>query len=184
MLITTTPNIEGRRIKEYLGIVTGEAVVTDDWELYKEEIEVKRIPHQVCLAHMKKNFKKQIRKLPKEVPKYLTNTLTTLVDNPTQYGLLTLEALEDNKYLWSKLKGAVQTRELFAALLRKWKTYTEYCHNATIPKTNNHTERSIGRSKWRYRTTKGLKSKNGLLNFIAVTQIFGEHKFNLLKTYC
>jgi uncharacterized protein YbjQ (UPF0145 family) len=27
MLITTTPNIEGERIKEYLGIVTGEAVV-------------------------------------------------------------------------------------------------------------------------------------------------------------
>jgi uncharacterized protein YbjQ (UPF0145 family) len=27
MLITTIPNIEGKRIKEYLGIVTGEAVV-------------------------------------------------------------------------------------------------------------------------------------------------------------
>jgi uncharacterized protein YbjQ (UPF0145 family) len=27
MLITTTPNVEGKRIKEYLGIVTGEAVV-------------------------------------------------------------------------------------------------------------------------------------------------------------
>ena len=27
MLITTTPNIEGERIKEYLGIVTSEAVV-------------------------------------------------------------------------------------------------------------------------------------------------------------
>jgi uncharacterized protein YbjQ (UPF0145 family) len=27
MFITTTPNIEGKRIKEYLGIVTGEAVV-------------------------------------------------------------------------------------------------------------------------------------------------------------
>jgi uncharacterized protein YbjQ (UPF0145 family) len=27
MLITTTPNIEGKRITEYLGIVTGEAVV-------------------------------------------------------------------------------------------------------------------------------------------------------------
>jgi uncharacterized protein YbjQ (UPF0145 family) len=27
MLITTTPNIEGKRIKEYLGIVTGEAMV-------------------------------------------------------------------------------------------------------------------------------------------------------------
>jgi uncharacterized protein YbjQ (UPF0145 family) len=27
MLITTTPNIEGKRIREYRGIVTGEAVV-------------------------------------------------------------------------------------------------------------------------------------------------------------
>jgi uncharacterized protein YbjQ (UPF0145 family) len=27
MFITTTPNIEGKRIKEYLGIVTGEAVL-------------------------------------------------------------------------------------------------------------------------------------------------------------
>ncbi|MCI0591149.1 MAG: heavy metal-binding domain-containing protein [Gammaproteobacteria bacterium] len=27
MIITTTPNIEGKQIKEYLGIVTGEAVV-------------------------------------------------------------------------------------------------------------------------------------------------------------
>jgi uncharacterized protein YbjQ (UPF0145 family) len=27
MIITTTPNIEGKRIKEYLGIVTGEAVL-------------------------------------------------------------------------------------------------------------------------------------------------------------
>jgi uncharacterized protein YbjQ (UPF0145 family) len=27
MIITTTPNIEGKRIREYLGIVTGEAVV-------------------------------------------------------------------------------------------------------------------------------------------------------------
>lgn len=27
MIITTTPNVEGRKIKEYLGIVTGEAVL-------------------------------------------------------------------------------------------------------------------------------------------------------------
>jgi uncharacterized protein YbjQ (UPF0145 family) len=30
MFITTKPNIEGKRIKEYLGIVTGEAVVGAD----------------------------------------------------------------------------------------------------------------------------------------------------------
>lgn len=27
MIITTTPNIEGRQIKEYLGVVTGEAIL-------------------------------------------------------------------------------------------------------------------------------------------------------------
>ena len=27
MIITTTPNIEGRRISEYLGVVTGEAIM-------------------------------------------------------------------------------------------------------------------------------------------------------------
>ena len=27
MLITTTPNVEGRKIAEYLGIVTGEAII-------------------------------------------------------------------------------------------------------------------------------------------------------------
>jgi uncharacterized protein YbjQ (UPF0145 family) len=27
MIVTTTPNIEGRRIKQYLGLVTGEAIL-------------------------------------------------------------------------------------------------------------------------------------------------------------
>ena len=27
MVITTTPNLEGRRVREYLGIVTGEAII-------------------------------------------------------------------------------------------------------------------------------------------------------------
>lgn len=27
MIITTTPNIEGRRVREYLGVVTGEAIL-------------------------------------------------------------------------------------------------------------------------------------------------------------
>ncbi|MDP3739085.1 MAG: heavy metal-binding domain-containing protein [Hyphomonadaceae bacterium] len=27
MILTTTPNIEGRRIKEYMGVVTGEAII-------------------------------------------------------------------------------------------------------------------------------------------------------------
>lgn len=153
-------------------------------ELYKEEIEKRNLPHQVCLAHMKKNFKRQIRKLPDTVPKPFIEKLTSLVDNPTPEGILVLEEYVQNPYLYTGEEEMTKTRELFAALYRKWKHYTEYCHDPTIPRTNNHTERAIGRSKFRARTTKGLKTIEGLLNFIAITQIWGEHKFNLLTKFC
>jgi uncharacterized protein YbjQ (UPF0145 family) len=42
MLITTTPNIEGKRVKEYLGIVTGEAVVGDSVSLFLVIVDNKR----------------------------------------------------------------------------------------------------------------------------------------------
>jgi hypothetical protein len=34
-------------------------VVTDGLEVYKEPLE-ERIPHQVCLAHMRKNFRRRL----------------------------------------------------------------------------------------------------------------------------
>lgn len=159
-------------------------ITTDDWELYKEPLEIKRLPHQVCLAHVKKNFKKHIKQLPKTVPPRFTETVTTLIDNPIPQGLLVLEELIKDPYLRLKQKDSVQIREIIASLLRKWKQYTEFIHNPYLPNTNNHTERAVGRSKIRYHQTRGLKSKDGLLNFIAVTQIFGEHKFQLLQDCC
>lgn len=159
-------------------------ITTDDWELYKEPLEIKRIPHQVCLAHVKKNFKKHLRELPKTIPPRFTETVTTLIDNPTPQGLLVLEEIIKDPYLRLKNRDSTQIREMIASLLRKWKQYTEFIHNPYLPRTNNHTERAVGRTKIRYQTTRGLKSKEGLLNFIAVTQIFGEHKFQLLQDYC
>lgn len=159
-------------------------ITTDDWELYKEQLAAKKLPHQVCLAHVKKNFKKHIKELPKTIPARFTETVTTLIDNPTPGGLLVLEELIKDPYLRQKQADSVAIREIIASLLRKWKQYTEFIHNPYLPNTNNHTERAVGRSKIRYQTTRGLKSHEGLLNFIAVTQIFGEHKFQLLKDYC
>lgn len=159
-------------------------ITTDDWELYKEQLEIKKLPHQVCLAHVKKNFKKHMRELPKTIPARFTETVTTLIDNPAPKGILVLEELIKDPYLRQKQKEAVAVREIIASLLRKWKQYTEFIHNPYLPNTNNHTERAVGRSKIRYQTTRGLKSREGLLNFIAVTQIFGEHKFQLLQDYC
>jgi transposase-like protein len=161
-----------------------EGVITDDWENYKEEFERREIPHQVCLAHMKKNFKKQIRKLPDTVPKPFIETLTKLVEKPTPEGILILEEYVQNPYLYTGEEQMTQTRELFAQLYRKWQHYTQYYHDTNLPSTNNHTERAIGRSKFRGRTTKGFKSREGLLNFISVTQLFGEHNVKILQNFC
>lgn len=169
-------------LQELVNVCHLEGMVTDDWEAYKELLEVNRIPHQVCLAHVKKNVLRQLRLLPKSVPTRFTETVTALLNNPTPQGLLTLDELIKDSYLWSKEEGSVKTREIIAALLRKWKQYTEFLHTS-LPKTNNHTERAIGRTKFRYRTTRGLKSTAGLLNFIAVTQIFGQHQNSLLSAY-
>ena len=39
-----------------------------------------------------------------------------------------------------------------------------------MPQTNNCTERTIGRSKIRYKTVRGYKSKEGMMNGLALTQ--------------
>jgi Putative heavy-metal-binding len=51
MLITTTPNIEGKRIKEYLGIVTGEAVVGAN--LFTQSLQLDSFWKAVCCAFLK-----------------------------------------------------------------------------------------------------------------------------------
>ena len=39
-----------------------------------------------------------------------------------------------------------------------------------MPQTNNCTERTIGRSKIRYKTLRGYKSTEGMLNGLGLTQ--------------
>jgi len=55
-------------------------------------------------------------------------------------------------------------------LSEKWRDLTTYERRREVPKENNFTERSIGRTKIRYKTTRGMKSEDGLLNFVYVTQ--------------
>ena len=46
------------------------------------------------------------------------------------------------------------------------------CHKRVrgIPQTNNCTERTIGRSKIRYQTLRGNKSKEDMMNWLGLTQ--------------
>jgi len=72
-----------------------------------------------------------------------------------------------------ELRGRGSKDEVTQILLRiteKWRDLTLYERREGVPRDNNFTERSICRTKIRYKTTRGLKSEEGLLNFVYVTQ--------------
>jgi transposase-like protein len=52
--------------------------------------------------------------------------------------------------------------------LKQGKRFTPGMKKPIVPLTNNHTERAIIGSKLRHRTTRGLKSEEGCLNFFGL----------------
>jgi hypothetical protein len=67
-------------------------------------------------------------------------------------------------------------RLLVLAVWERWHKLRLYLHRPepALDGTNNASERAIGKSKARYRTMRGYKSLEGLLNGIALTQeIYG-----------
>ena len=64
----------------------------------------------------------------------------------------------------------VRGRQTVVELSEKWRSLT--CHQRVrgMPQTNNCTERTIGRSKIRYKTTRGYKSEAGMMNGLGLTQ--------------
>ena len=169
-----------KSINELAKLCQIEAVITDDWELYKEPLEARRVPHQVCLAHMRRNFKRRLSRIKKGSFE-IKQKLKELIEAPDLSWEALCEVAEDER-LW--LKENIKLREIVAALLRKWKHYTAYMSNYNLPTTNNVTERAILPSRVRYKTTRGLKSLSGLLNFITMTQMFGMQRFAEIAAYC
>ena len=55
-------------------------------------------------------------------------------------------------------------------LADKYKSLCLHLKEKGVPATNNVTERAIGRSKVRYKTIRGFKSEQGMLNLFALTQ--------------
>ena len=56
------------------------------------------------------------------------------------------------------------SRRLVVELSNKWRSLTRHKRIRGLPQTNNCTERVIGRSKIRYKTVRGYKSVEGMLN--------------------
>lgn len=157
-----------------------------DFQEKGEEIKVKRIPrlnnqqilHQVCLAHTKKNTLERLQKLKNKTPPDILEKLQEITaSNFHPDYLQDLERMVRDKRV-QKVKGLHQF--LFGELWDKYTKYSLFHQGKGIPTTNNRTERTIGRTKIRYKLCRGLKSISGARNFIITTQAFEAKKFDLL----
>ena len=63
-----------------------------------------------------------------------------------------------------------ELRRLVVELCSKWCSLVCYRSVIGVPRTNNGTERVIGMSKIRYKTVRGYKSIDGMLNGMGLTQ--------------
>ncbi len=69
-----------------------------------------------------------------------------------------------------RVRAKPALRRLVVELGEKWRSLL--CHQRVrgMPQTNNCTERTIGRSKVRYKTVRGYKSVDGMMNGLRLTQ--------------
>jgi len=141
-------------------------VVSDDDHAFYGPVEALGLRQQGCLWHAQRVISRALRKL-------------SLPQREQWQSLITL--------LWESLKAPpphpppalVQAQGLplpaplrYAVVyaLDLWHRLTLYQRIPELPRTNNLSERAIGRTKFRARTVRGFKSLPGALNFCSATQ--------------
>lgn len=157
-----------------------------DFQKKGEDFKLKRVPrlndhqilHQICLAHTKKNTLEKLQKLKNKTPPDILEKLREITDSNFHPDYLEdIERMVRDKRVQS-IKSLHQF--LFGELWDKYTKYSLFYQGKGIPTTNNRTERTIGRTKIRYKLCRGLKSISGAMNFIFTTQAFEAKKFDLL----
>ena len=139
-----------------------ETMVTDDLNTYKPVVERLGVDHQVCIAHVRKWVWNRLREIG-GWGWYKSRIWLLMTELPRGGGRELLD-MEHRVRTHSKL------HRLVVELCDKWRSLT--CHQRVrgIPQTNNCTERTIGRSKIRYKTVRGYKSEDGMMNGLGLTQ--------------
>lgn len=139
-----------------------ESMVTDDLNTYKPVVEHLGVDHQVCIAHVRKWVWNRLREID-GWEWYKSRIWLLMTELPMQGGreLLDMER---------RVREQQKLHRLVVELCEKWRSLT--CHQRVrgMPQTNNCTERTIGRSKIRYRTVRGYKSEEGMMNGLGLTQ--------------
>ena len=159
-------------LKGYVERLGVKAVVTDDLSTYKPVVDRLGLEHQICAAHVRKNAARRLRKA--QGWQGWKSRLRNLLDELPDDGGKRLMSME------REVRDEPGLRRLAVDLCDKWRSLL--CHKRArgVCDTNNVTERVIGRSKIRYKTLRGYKSVEGMMNGLWLTQwIWGESDMDM-----
>lgn len=151
-----------RWLSGYVGRLGVRALVSDDLSTYKPVAERLGVEHQVCLAHVRKNVSVRLDEI--EGWEEYKGRIWELLNELDERGGLRLLDME------RRVRGEPKLRRLVVDLCNKWRSLLCHRRYRSVPSTNNCTERVIGRSKIRYKTVRGYKSMDGMMNGLGLTQ--------------
>ena len=152
------------------------AIVTDDLSMYRNMADKLEVGHQICYFHMRRWVGRTLRSLEGRLsPEWqeLLPQVREIVEELPPGGSRKLLAFY--KQLPGQLRhGQERTAEdelrlLLIRLSEHWERYTAFFQDPGLPWTNNRTEQAIGRMKMRAKSTRGYKTKRGLLNGLLIS---------------
>lgn len=183
-----------------------EVLISDDNDAYGVAAAGLGVEHQLCIAHVRKYLKRRSESILEQAEEEWGNEdgkykkleedlkrLRELLEELPEEGEKRIGQLH-REYLWAqsprkeqakKACAGYRMRMLTLELWNKWRKIRLYLRRPELDLdgTNNASERSIGRSKVRYKTMRGYKSMEGMRNGIALTQWLysGEDEHDLLE---
>ncbi len=196
-----------RWLSKYVERFGARVLVSDDNDSYSVAASRLGLEHQSYIARVRKYVRRRSKSIKEQAEKECEKTdekLEKLKEDLEEVGALLKELPEDGqrtiskmrrRYLWAapparkgeKAKATAFYRMgmLTLELWNDWKKIRLHLSRAelSLDGTDNACERSIGKSKVRYKTTRGYKSTEGMINGIALTQWIynGEDGHDLAK---
>ena len=186
---------DGQAFKEWLEPYVTEygaqVLVSDDNASYGVAARGLGLEHQICITHVSKYVARRAKSILKQAQqeygeddeqlsklKEDLEQVKALVEELSEQGGIELGRLHQ-QYLWTEppkqdeqALAGYRMRMLTLELWEKWQKLRLYLRRPELglDGTNNCSERTIGKSKLRYKTMRGYKSLQGMGNGIRLTQ--------------
>jgi len=183
-------------VQEVSEAVHAEVIVSDDLNAYKKVADMLGLDHQICRNHVKRNVDELATALTEQLqeagspPEGTDLSHGQVVADLEQLGQLVRERPKDGDdqlaAMYERYKGVVQPpvgqhhsvwyrmRMLITRLWDRWSRLTLDLRRGDMDGTNNAAERLIGWFiKERYRTMRGYKRTESVLNVVSVTAQMG-----------